>query len=298
MKIFFTSCLCMALFTVITANAQHKNEDSVTTGKKSYWLLGVNYQNDNVYMGRKDSLKLPYITPSIGYYDKSGLYVTTALSYLTAAENNRIDLVTLEGGYHYLKNNFEAQAAAIKYFYNSQSTSVKSEVKGALNAYTAYDFGYIKPSLEATLNVGTASDINTTLGLEHTFYMINNKLDVTPAVFVNAGTRNYYGAYYSKRRYNALRKKKRLAGTNYYDITAQVTDATKFKLSDYEFNLPVYYTCGKFSFNVTPSFAIPVNPATLVVTVKAASGAQSTSTYPEKLSNVFYYSFGATYTFP
>lgn len=295
MKIFFTSCSCLVFFSTVAVNAQQKNQDS--TAGKSYWLTGVTYQNDNVYLGRKDSLKLPYITPSIGYYHKSGVYVSTSLSYLTGA-NSRVDLIAIEAGYHYVKNDFQAQVAGIKYFYNSQSTSVKSAVKGGVDAYTAYNFGCIKPSLEGTVNFSNTSDAGLTLGVEHTFYTNDNKLDITPSLYVNAGTQNYYSSYYTSRRYGGLRKRKRLAGGNYYDISAQVTDASQLKLLDYEFDAPVYYTCGKFSFNFTPSYAIPVHPAILMVTVKNAAGTQSTGTYAEKLSNVFYYSFGVSYKFP
>ena len=41
---------------------------------KSYFSSGTNYQTDNVYLGRKDSATIPYLSPRLGYYYKSGLF--------------------------------------------------------------------------------------------------------------------------------------------------------------------------------------------------------------------------------
>lgn len=292
MKIIFTLCLLSVVFNSV--NAQEANTRSYTDS--SYWQVGLSYQNDNIYLGRKDSTRLPYISPSIGYYHKSGLFIDASLSYLTAQANQRIDLVTFEGGYHYMKNNFEAQISGTKYFYNSASTSVKSEVKGSLDAYTSFDFDFLKPSFEVLDNFSTKSDINLSTGLEHTFYSLESKLDITPSIFLNAGTQNYFGSYFNKRKFNTLRKKKNSTGMN-YTISAKVTDASSLKLLDYEITVPVNYTYNKFSFNFTPSYAIPVNPANLVVSIKTAAGTEYSTTNRENLSNSFYYTFGVAYNF-
>jgi hypothetical protein len=39
-------------------------------------------------MGRFDSI--PYIVPSIGYYDASGFFADASLSYLTKSNENRV----------------------------------------------------------------------------------------------------------------------------------------------------------------------------------------------------------------
>ena len=59
---------------------------------KSFWLANINYLNNNVYLGRKDSVPSPYITASLGYYHKSGLFVNASASYLMEPGQGRIDL--------------------------------------------------------------------------------------------------------------------------------------------------------------------------------------------------------------
>src|SRR5436305_15254315 len=95
----------LPLFLLLFSIAFYKNSgaqkttDEESTSKSSYFKLGLNYQTDNVYLGRKDSVKVPYLTPSIGYYDKSGFYISGSLSYLPSSGENRIDLFIIECGY-------------------------------------------------------------------------------------------------------------------------------------------------------------------------------------------------------
>ena len=57
-------------------------EDTITSAKKpvsipvrSYFAAGISYLTNSVYNGRKDSLSTPYLTPTLGYYDKSGFFI-------------------------------------------------------------------------------------------------------------------------------------------------------------------------------------------------------------------------------
>ena len=71
-----------------------KAQDSAKNSKpdKSYFEAGLSYLSNNVYLGRHDSLKIPYLTPSFNYYNKSGFYAGSTLSYITSAGNSRVDL--------------------------------------------------------------------------------------------------------------------------------------------------------------------------------------------------------------
>src|ERR1700674_4101386 len=88
----------------VSFGQKHPDEDIFP--KKSYWQAGINYLSDNVYLGRKDSVKIPYISPSIGYYDKSGFYVNGSLSLLPSSGNSHIDMASLEAGYSIILNEF------------------------------------------------------------------------------------------------------------------------------------------------------------------------------------------------
>src|SRR5664279_1950910 len=70
------------------ANTQIITDDSVavmmdsTDNKgallhKSYFEAGMSYQSNDVYLGRKDSMLLPYYIPAFSYYHRSCLLYTS-----------------------------------------------------------------------------------------------------------------------------------------------------------------------------------------------------------------------------
>ncbi len=284
-------CVLLLLFSPASLFAQKDSAASTT----SYWQADITYLSNNVYLGRKDSLRLPYLTPSLTYFHKSGLYVSGGVSYLAASGSSRIDLSYIDAGYSFSLNNFEGQVSATKYFYSSQSTNVNADVKAGLDLYAAYDFGSIKPSAEATLNIGKLTDYILTLGLEHSFDA-GDGFEITPSVFMNAGTQNAYNSYYNQRRF-AVRKKKARTRNPVSEINASVQNAAAFKILDYEASVPVSYKLQHFTFNVTPAVALPVHPAVIQYTVKNGAGNSRSATYTESLQNCFYWSAGITYTF-
>jgi hypothetical protein len=285
----------LTLFVLKNAIAQKKESDSLFL-KTSYWIASLNYLSDNVYMGRRDSVKIPYISPSLGYYNKSGLYINSSVSYLPTPGSNRIDLVTVEGGYSFILKNLDGQISANKYFFNSQSTNVRSEIKASIVAQGAYDLSVIKPTFQTAMNFGLRTDYSLGLGMEHSFYAFDENLDVTPGFVVNASTQNYYEAYYNRRRYNGKRKRK-TTGISYYDISADVTGASKFKLLDYELSVPLNYTIQKFTINFTPTLAVPVNPAHIVYTITPSSGSPYKRKFNEKLGDDLFFQTGISLLF-
>ncbi len=285
--------LIFFLFSLQGLKAQ-KNEYS-TTAAKSYWQTSINYLSNGVYLGRKDSLNLPYITPTISYFNKSGLYLSGSISYLNSSTHSQIDLFELETGYVFTANKLEGSVSFYKDFYNTKSYGVKSETNGSLNGSLDYDLGFIKPSLQADMTFGTKTDYSAGLRLEHTFYTANDHLEITPSFSLFASTQNYYSSYYNNRKYSAKRKKATTTGVE--TITAFLPNAAAFKIMDYEFSVPVNYTLGNFTFNITPTFALPTNPSNVVLTIKPTGANSYTKTDTEKLSNVFYWSTGVSLNF-
>jgi hypothetical protein len=291
MKKLFTAVALV--FFMCTARAQQENAPG-NNPPPSYGKLSLNYTTNSVYNGRKDSVAIPYITPVIGYYTQSGFFIEGSFSWLPAS-GSRIDLFSMETGYDFSVNHFDGEIVASKNFYNGKSTNVRSEIQGGLGATAGYDFGFIHPSVQGQLNFGRSTDYTASFGLDHSFYLANDRLDITPSFLMNASTENYYGNYYSKRKYAGL--KKSAGGGAYYDITADLSDATRFKLLDYEFSVPVRYTVKSFTFGFTPFYALPVNPAVVTVTVKSSNGGSASRAFTEKTGNSFYTSFEISYKF-
>lgn len=264
--------------------------------KTSHLELGMSYQSNDVYLGRKDSTVLPYFIPELTYFHKSGLYATASLNYLKNATTSRVDLVTLEGGYIFTAGDYDGQVSFSKYFYNSQSTSVTSEISSSIAYQSGWDLGFIKPTFTATVNFGNKADFAGLLGLEHTFYLFSDNLDLTPTFAMAGSTQNYYSDYYKKRRYTIKRGEK-TGQTATANISGTVLNASQFKILDYEPTLPINYRIGKCVINFTPTYSIPVNPATIDIQTTKANGAVTNTTRLEKISNTFYWTLGCSFLF-
>jgi hypothetical protein len=264
--------------------------------KPNPWRVGLSYLSDNVYQGRKDSVALPYVTASFGYYHKSGLFLVSSASFVTGYSENHIDLVSLEGGYNYSSDKVNFEISASKDFYSPQSFNVKSEIEGRLDAYFSYDLGFIEPNIQAGMNYAAQSDYGVGLGLEHSFSFLEDRLEASPTFLANLSTENFNASYYSKRRYSADRRSKN-KGNSTSDITAVLSNASKFQLMDYEFSLPSSYTVNNLTLNFTPTYALPVNPSDVSISQKQSNGNTTKQTTPEVLHNVFYWSLGLMYKF-
>ncbi len=295
MKKILITLLCSASFCHVFAQ-DTDSADSKTPPPKSYGKFSVSYQTNAVFNGRKDSILTPYITPTIGYYDKSGFYISGSLSYLASSANSRIDVFNIDAGYDFTINKLDGEISAFKSFYNSNSTNVKAEVQGGFGASVGYDLGFIHPTLQGGINLGKSTDYTAAFSLDHSFYAADDRLEITPSFIANASTQHYYGNYYANRKYLKLKRKN---GTGvYYDITADLTDASRFKILDYEWSVPINYTVKQFTFGITPAFAIPVNPATVTVNLKPSVGTNTiTKTFTEKLENSFFCTFEVSYKF-
>ena len=217
----------------VNSKAQTKPGARDGAGKKtSHWVAELAYQSDEVYLGRKDSVAAPYFTPSIGYHDKSGLYLTGSMSYLPKTGDSRIDVVTIEGGYSYTSDDLSAAVSVAKDFYSDQSYVVSAEISGRVSAHLSYDLGFIEPSVDLGASFGVNPDAVLGFGLEHSFSFLEEKLEIDPTFRVNAGTQQYYANYYNKRRYSTKRSGPK--GNNTASITATLANPSRFQVMDYE----------------------------------------------------------------
>lgn len=269
------------------------NNDTSVLGEMqtSYTTASVAYSSNIVFAGRKDSTPVPYISPSIAYYHKSGLFASGSFSYLTAANESRIDLYTLTAGYLYEKKNVVASLSATKYFFSDKSFNVQSQINGFVSAYAGYNFNNILTVYaDASLLFSTDADLLFGTEMNHSFYALNNALKITPTAYVGFGTQNYYTEYYTYRNYGSGSYGRGGYGNGSMGQTEIVSSAesTKFKLLNYEFSLPVSFSIGNFDFFATPVYTIPLSPSSITV---------NGITTKEPLSNTFYWMAGLEYSF-
>ena len=264
----------------ISAQSVKDSETGNITQAHSFGKMKLSYLSDNIYNGRKDSLPVPYITPSAAWHHKSGLYARTSASFLVSNYAQRLDLFNIEGGYEYeIGDHFNGSISANKPFYNSASVSVRSETKAEFNA----DFTWDIKSL-FTLNGGVGymltsgpADVYFNSGLSHEFtFGEDDQWSIEPSFNANFGTRYYYDQYKQKRLVKTG-KKKRVAdssvivnGNEKIVTTTTVTTVNpqKLVLLDNEWAVSFYYYTGSWSFYAIPTVTIPLNPAEYVTTVK------------------------------
>jgi hypothetical protein len=295
MKKFQAIAMAFSLFLSLSyCRAQDSGEGNILQDSRhSYFKASLSYLSDNVYLGRKDSLKVPYMDPTLGYYAKSGIFFTASASYFPS--ESRVDAFTFAGGYRFSTERWTGEVTANKYFYNSQSYSVRSEEKGEIGGQFSYNTGPVELNMSATTSFITkACDIAAGFGLDHDFSAFNDQIDITPTFTVNGGTQNYYDAYYRRRRYVTRRQGNTVSS---YKITAYTVDPSAFRILDYEASILIDYNVNKLTFSFTPTLAIPVNPNTIVRTIQPVGGIPVTKTYDEKINTVFYWSLELAYKF-
>jgi hypothetical protein len=268
------------------------------TTKKSGIKVGLSFLNNDVYMGRADSISTPTLIPALGYTFKSGLFFNAELYYITNRKQNKLDGGSIEGGYNYTSDSFEWGASFTKLFYNSNSTQVSSAISSIINAYADYDIaGIITPAVSFNYNIpksGYKSDFIINPSLSHDFevnglFDNNDKLTISPMAAMNAGTQNFYSGYIS-RRTTKLKKVNTLINTQ---LTEYDNYLDQFNVLDYEFSVPVEYKSGIFSVNFTPTYSLPKNglPAPQTAVQRALI------TGLELKPSIFYFQLGVSLKF-
>ena len=268
-----------------------------TTAKKSYFKVGAGYLSNAVYSGRKDSDVVSYLSPSIGYYHKSGFFVAGSTSFLSnSSEAGRIDEISLQAGYDFsIRDNFEGGFYASKYFYNNNSYSVTSELQGDIGANFTYGTDLISIGGGANALISTGIDLTLNANLSHgfSFGSDNNLWSVTPTAEINAGSQSFYRAYFKNRKFSntstGSKGKGHNSGTNNTgNSKISFVQSNSFSILDYELSIPVAYDAKSWGIFATPTLAMPVNPATYAV-----DGVMQT----EKLSNSFFLQTGIYFKF-
>ncbi len=237
---------------------------------KSYFMFGLNYVNNNVYLGRKDTVTIPYISPCIGYHYKNGLYAKAMVS--EAPAQGTLDLLTLEAGYdHTFSDHLNGGLNIDKFYYNKNSTSIRATTKGSAGINGQYTNDWIEPQITFNADFNKSTDYVLSLLLDHNFRYKEKTLNIFPAVSVNIGTQHYYDEYFINR---LLKKDKALK------LKKVVANAGNFVPLDYEVSSKITYRVTKWLFTLIPTYAIPLSPASITL--------PGQKTFREKLSNTFY----------
>ncbi len=271
---------------------------TVATPSHSHLEINLNYQSNDVYNGRKNATTIPLVTPRISYIFKSGLQFDASVGYDLNEPSPQTNQYIMDGTYNFSpgNGNYSSSVTVSTFVYNKQSGSTTAEQKGSVEIDNSYDFNFIQPSLYLTWSFGGGNDYGATFSLQHEFDFLKNKMNITPTFNMNAGTQNFLDSYYKNRQHKNHTKDD---STGYENVTVygNVLNTGKFILLNYEIALPVNVSTGRWTFNFTPNYSIPVSPAKTVITTSYQGQVIKTKNKKEEISNTFYFQMGLTYDF-
>ena len=263
----------------------------------SYFSLNLSFISDAIYLGRKDSITAPYLNPSIIYHNKSGFYAIGSFSYLTKSDQSRIDLFLGSIGYDFTSKNLSGDFSITKYFFNTDSYNVISEVDADITASLKYDFDLLYLSASSTYFIAKSSNSDIFLSTEigHDFVSSTKDFQLSPSIGVYFGSQNFYEEYYINNRFGSARTGsgsgtgQGTGGTTPTTTTTVIMqESEKFDLMAIEFSLPIWYINKPFIISFLPVIVVPQNPATLTV---------DSVVHEEDLETTFYWMAGISYRF-
>ncbi len=289
-KYIFSIVVVALLFIEVSAQNNENSVKEMAEKEVSYILTDVSYISDAVFMGRRDSIAAPYLFPSIGYYDKSGLFIDVSASYLTSSTESRIDLFLVSAGYLFGSKKWSGGLSATGYFFNEDSYSVQSEMTANINGLLSYDFKVFEVALSASsyFNTGGSTDVFSELQLGRTFKADNDRFLIKPTFSVGFGTQNFYETYYQSSRLGNRKGTKPVGQHQSSSNSIVINEATQFNILNVELSSPIQYYYKSFIFSFTPVLAFPQSNATITT---------EDAVIKEDLESVFYWSAGISYWF-
>lgn len=259
-------------------NKQFENEDPMD--EVTHLDLGVNMLSNNVYLGRKDGGRAPYLTAYVSYYNRRGFYFDISESYAFTKKTGHFDLTTLSGGYdRTFGTNVLAGVHAEKYIYYKNSPVVRSAITESGGVYCMYKNDLIEPTVSFDINNGNSQDFVIKATLDHRFQLADKKLNIYPAFSFFVGTLHFYDNYYINRT---------LKNDNIV-ITNAIENPGKIKPVALELSARTVLYAGKWMFTLIPTYAVPLG--TSKVTLPGG-------TYNEKLKNTFFIELDACFRRP
>ncbi len=253
--------------------------------------LGVRYVSDYQFMGRTDSVKAPYASPTFRYIHAAGFAAGAGLSILTSGDAGRLDVFSLSAGYekYGIQNAFGISVR--QYFYNEESEAVQSEMSTYLKTFAGHDFSLFVLYADLSLGLSEGVDVFTGLEVSRIFRPGYGRVRLVPSLLVQAGTQAYYEEYVVQRSPMSGGGKNGGSGSGMgMPASGTVTETTSsgtFELLDLETGLQASYTLKKTRFFTSGTWVIPFNPVTIT---------SDLGTFEEPLRSAFYWEAGLRYS--
>jgi hypothetical protein len=236
------------------------SEDSTDVEKKNNFKISTTGGNNLIQKGKKSQKQQYYLTPTLGYSHKSGLYANLSTTYLANQGKKPWDDVSIGTGYGHSFGDHFSMDADYSYGHYFSSKQVSSSEANSLTLSISWSGNILTPTLSANYSFGEVKDITYDLGLSHSFDFtgIFGKTDALsiPVNFgSSAGTSNFYQNYVKK---NSIKKKN---GTT---VSPNEIN-TSFRLTSVSFGTGITYTNHHLSYVFTINYTESTNNVSNIV---------------------------------
>ncbi len=244
--------------------------------------LAFNYSSANTFLGKKDSISIPILTPTIKYTTSKDFFYQLNLVHSNTTDK-LFDQLDLRAGYnHYFNDQWNATISYTRSFYSKAVDRFNSIVNNDINLYVGYDWDYVYSALSLDYTSGSkayaytyydtltgplgkkhiieskesgnlsAKDFTVTFMNSRQFYFYDlfnevDKLIVCPEIDVYFGTQN------SVQQSSTIRKL--VKGKKQKTITSSNNTTSPFMA--YSFNLDLRYVYKRITLNLSPYYTIP-----------------------------------------
>lgn len=252
--------------------------------EKSEFMIGLGYGNNPVYGSKKVAdydrpiVMKSFISPTVGYYHKSGWYGSATSYYLFDAIGTPWFEWDFSAGYDYTRNRrFLTGISYTKYIFSDSSDVPSTPINNELFAYFYYRDWYIQPGISLDLGWGnvdekvgpvtrniSGKDFNIVAAVRHPFIFVDvlkqeDAIILTPSFGLTMGTANYYSnlkAFQYISRSPKLKWDDRdIRRENLNDLRG-VTQSTNtgFQVRALDLTVNLSYVIGKFT--ISPSYTV------------------------------------------
>jgi hypothetical protein len=236
--------------------------DSTNKKTDNNLRLALKYSSANTFYGRKDSVSIPVVSPSIRFTSSKNFFIRTALIH-TNTTSKIFDELDLELGYRfYLGQQWDFSASYTKMFFSKNVARLNAVANNDLNFYMGYDANFFYSALSFNYTSGSQTiqskkkNISRTIFAKdytltwinskdfYTYELLNmeDKLTVSPELDVYFGTQNSVQVYRKKNQANS--------------------SLATFNIKALDFSCDIRYSYKNLSFMITPDYTIPLNVPT------------------------------------
>jgi len=225
--------------------------------------ISLNYSSATTFLGRKDTISIPILSPSFKYTTSKNFIYQISLVH-TNTTNKLFDELDVKIGKHfYIGEKYDASLSYSHFFFNKSVSRINSFVNNDINFYNGFDFNYFYSAINTDFTYGkktftikgkkknkthnltvVSRDISLTwINLRqfyfYEFFNQNDKFIVTPEIDLVFGTQNSIRLY--------------------KNINTKQTAASRFQIRAITLNLDLLYVYKQLSFNISPFVTFPKN---------------------------------------